>query len=155
VDRPAPNTATCVCVGVYAQALTFGNEYAILSHDPGKGQVEVRGDNGRKRWFPSYCFDLTGQPVVKLVRMTTEDPLDGSISPEVVLEFSDGQRRWCYFTTPELLAQFGGDAQFDGERLLSYSPHMIVLSGITRGMIEHSLAYIESQGQLLDCSMPV
>src|SRR5689334_16196084 len=65
MDRPAPDTATCVSVGVYAGALTFGNEYAILTHDADKGQVEVRGDNGRKRWFPSYCFDLTGQPVVK------------------------------------------------------------------------------------------
>jgi hypothetical protein len=32
---------------------------------------------------------------------------------------------------------------------------MIVVSAITREMIEQSLAYIESQGELLNCSMPL
>ena len=147
--------ATCVRVGVYADALTYGAEYAVLDHDIDKGQVQVRGDNGKKRWFPTYCFDMTGQPVVRLVRTTIDDPLDGP-SVDVVLEFSDGHQRWCFFTTPEVLSQRGGDAQVDGERLLHFgSRHMVVVSSITRAMIEQSLAYIESQGELLDCSRPI
>jgi hypothetical protein len=150
----SPNNATCVCVGVYAHALTYGDEYAVLAHDTDKRQVKVRGDNGKTSWFPTYCFDMSGQQVIRLVRTTIEDPLD-SHAVDVVLEFSDGQRRHCYFITPQWLAQLNGAAQFDGERLLSYSPHMIVVSAITRGMIEQSLAYIESQGELLDCSKPL
>jgi hypothetical protein len=147
--------ATCVRVGVYADALTYGAEYAVLDHDIDKGQVQVRGDNGKKRWFPTYCFDMTGQPVVRLVRTTIDDPLD-SPSVDVVLEFSDGHQRWCFFTTPEVLSQRGGDAQFDGERLLNFGcRHMVVVSSITRAMIEQSLAYIERQGKLLDSSIPI
>jgi hypothetical protein len=151
----SPSIATCVRVGVYAHALTYGDQYAVLDHDTDKSQVQVRGDNGKKRWFPTYCFDTSGRQVVRLARTTIADPLDFH-SVDVVLEFSDDQRRLCYFTTPEKLSQLGGLAQFGGERLLSFgSAHMIVVSAITREMIEQSLAYIESQGELLNCSMPL
>jgi hypothetical protein len=148
--------ATCVDVGVYAHALTHGNQYPILARDIDKRQVRARGDNGKMRWFPTYCFDLTGQPVVRLVRTMIEDPLDGAHSVDVEFELSDGQRRWCYFVTPQILSQLDGDAEFAGERLLSYhSPNMIVVSSITREVIEQSLAFIESHGEIVDCSMPM
>jgi hypothetical protein len=158
VVQPTPagsQRITCVGVGVYDDALTYGNEYAVLAHDTDKQQVRVRGDNGRARWFPTYCFDMTGGPAVRLVQMTIDDELDRP-TVDVVLEFSDGQRRWCYFITPERLSQLSCATQADGERLLSYrSPHMIVVSAITRAIIEQSLAYIEGQGRLLDCSLPI
>ena len=72
------------------------------------------------------------------------------------LEFSDGQQRWCYFVTPQILSQFGGVEEFGAERLLSYhASHMIVVSAITRETIERSLAYIQSQGEMLNCSQPL
>jgi hypothetical protein len=147
--------ATCVNVGVYAHSLTYGNQYAVLAHNTDKNEVKVRGDNGKTRWYPDYCFDKTGQQVIRLVRTTIDDPLDRApTSVEVQLEFSDGQQRWCYFITPEMLAQLGGVEQFGAERLLSYHvPHMIVVSAITRVEIEQSLAFIESHGELLHCSI--
>jgi hypothetical protein len=152
---PPHSIATCVHVGVYEHALSYGDQYAILEHDTEKHQVQVRGDNGKKRWFPTYCFDMTGAPAVRLVRMTIDDPLDRP-SVDVVLEFSDGQQRWCYFITPETLSRCSGYAQVDGERLLSFgSRHEIVVSSITRGLIEQSLSYMESQGKLLDCTLPI
>jgi hypothetical protein len=148
--------ATCVHVGVYRHALTYGDQYAILARDADKGQVKVRGDNGKPRWYPDHCFDMSGRPVARLVRISIEDPLDGPHSVDVVLEFSDGQQRWCYFITPATLSQLGGAEQFSGERLLSYHcPHMIVVSAITVEVIEKSLAFIESQGEIVDCSLPI
>jgi hypothetical protein len=150
------NIATCVNVGVYAHALTYGDEYAILAGDTDRDQVKVRGDNGKPRWYPNYCFDMSGQQVVRLVRTTIDEPRDGLHSVGAVLEFSDGQRRWCYFITPEMLSQLGGAVQFSSERLLSFhSPHMIVVSAITLETIEESLAFIESHGEILDCSLPI
>lgn len=151
------NVATCACVGVYAHALTYGSAYPILAHDVDKRQVKVRGDNAKARWYPDHCFDLSGQRVVKLVHMTIDGPVDdGCNTVDVVLEFSDGQRRWCYFVTPECLSHLGGAAQVGDERLLSYrSPHMIVVSAINGEIIDQSLTYIESQGELLAASMPI
>ena len=154
------NMATCASVGVYADALTYGNEYEILARDVDKHHVKVRADNGRARWYPEYCFDMSGQQMAMLVRATVDD-LDDLVEDfltgvDVVLEFSDGQRRWCFFITPELLSRLGGAEQVGDERLLSYNvPHMIVVSAITREIIDRSLAFIESQGELLDSSMPI
>jgi hypothetical protein len=146
--------ATCTGVGVYGHALTFGNQYVVLSHDTGKRQIRVRGDHGKMRWFPTYWFDLSGRPVVKLVSLHIDDPLgDPLLSVDVGLEFSDGQRRWCTFVTPEILSGVGGNAECPDGRLLMYdAPHMIIVSAITRDTIETSIAYIESQGRLLECS---
>jgi hypothetical protein len=153
----SPNIATCINVGVFEQALTYGDQYAILARDTEKRQVKVRGDNGRTRWYPDYCFDVSGQPVVRVVRTAIADPIDDPVTctVDVVLEFSDGQRRLCDFTTPEALSQRGGVAQFGGVRLLSYSPHMIVVSAITPEMIAQSVAYIESHGDIFNCSKPL
>ncbi|MBI5336303.1 MAG: hypothetical protein HZB45_01305 [Mycolicibacterium rufum] len=147
--------ATCTGVGVYGHALTFGNHYVVLSQDTGKQQIRVLGDHGKKRWFPTYYFDLSGRPVVKLVSQRIDDPLgDPLLSVDVVLEFSDGQWRWCTFVTPEILSGVGGHAECPDGRLLMYdAPHMIVVSAITRDTIENSIAYIESQGRLLECSV--
>ena len=146
--------ATCTGVGVYGHALTFGNQYVVLSHDTDKRQIRVRGDHGKNRWFPTDCFDLSGRPVVKLTSLRIDDPLgDPLLSVDVVLEFSDGQWRWCTFVTPEILSGVGGDAECPDGRLLMYdAPHMIIVSAITRDTIETSIAYIESQGRLLECS---
>ena len=148
--------ATCVTVSVYADALTYGGSYEILEVDADRKQVRVLGDNGRIRWYPMFCFDLTGAKVPKLVETRIEDPTDGSVAAEVELYFSDGQRRWCYFTTPAMLSERGGCTTIGAERLLSFSArHMIVVTSINREVIEQSLDYIESQGELFNGSMPI
>jgi hypothetical protein len=150
--------ATCIHVGVYASALTYGDRYRILASDSDKGHVRVRGDNGKVRWYPDYCFDMTGQPVAMLVQIDTDHPLNTptvDVDVDVELTFSDGQQRWCTFTTPQVLSHLGGLQQFDGERLLSYdAPHLIVVTTISRAVIEQSLAFIQSQGKLTDSSKP-
>ncbi len=97
--------ATCLDEGVFSDALTRGRRYPILAHDRDKGQIKVQGDNGRSRWFPCYCFDLTGGEVPTIVRIDPSDligaPLTYTVQVEV--ELSDGQRRWCFFVTPEFL----------------------------------------------------
>jgi hypothetical protein len=65
------NIATCVSVGVYAHALTC-DEYAVLARDTDKDQVKVRGDNGKRRWYPDYCFDMNGPQVARLARTTIQ-----------------------------------------------------------------------------------
>jgi hypothetical protein len=120
-----------------------------------KRQVKIRGDNGKICWYPSGCFDMTGGEVPKIVHILhvdlIEDPTDWV---EVNLELSNGQRRWCFFITPDLLSRRPGDIKFGSERLLIYNaPHMIVVSALHQQVFEMSLHFIESQGLLLDCTM--
>ena len=149
------NQATCVAVSIYAEALTYGKRYEIIAWDEGKNQVKIRGDNGRARWYPCGCFDMTGREVPRLLHIQFSDLMEVPVasSVEVDLEFSDGQRRWCYFITPEILSQLGGEKMLGTERLLSYhAPHMIVVSTISREIIEQALNYVESQGELFASS---
>ena len=149
--------ATCITESSYSEALTYGNRYEILGDDKEKRQLKVRGENGKIRWYPYDCFDLTGGEVPKLTRMVICDSLKESGDwVEVEIELSDGQRRWCYFLTPELLAQQNGVTIGDAGSLLSYhAPHMIVVSTLSQEMIEQALRYIQSQGVLLDCTKPL
>lgn len=151
------DVATCINESVYSGSLTRGKRYPILALDEGNGQVRVRGDNGHTRWFPRYCFDLTGGDVISMVSLAlsnlTEEPPTGAV--DAVVELSDGQRRWCFFITPEMLAGLN-QGDFDSGRLVMYGvPHMIVVDAINRNLIEQVLLYIESQNKLPDCTRRV
>jgi hypothetical protein len=101
------NELTCVCESVYKQALTRGQVYAVLDQK-GK-QYLVRGDNGRVRWFPQYCF-VEGTPVVPtLDHFQLDDPLEATqrMPIEVTVTLSTGEKRWCLVATPAALAQGG------------------------------------------------
>lgn len=156
VEKARPiSEATCVTVGVYTDALTYGKTYVILAWDEDKNQAKVHGDNGCSRWYPGYCFDMTGREVPKLLRIQQRDPSEDpqTCAVEVELELSNGQRRWCFFVTPDILSQLSGEITVGAERLLSYNaPHMIVVSAINYELIEQTLLYIQSQGELLDCT---
>lgn len=149
--------ATCLDEGVYSDALTRGKRYRILAHNNDNGQIKVQGDNGRARWFPCYCFDLTGGEAPTIVRIDLSDLIEESVTyaVEVGVELSDEQRRWCFFVTPELLSCLT-QADLGSGRLLMYNaPHMIAVSVINRDTIERALRYIDSQNQLLACTAPI
>lgn len=140
-------SATCTDIAVYEDALTYGSRYRVLARDEAKRQVQVRGDNARERWFPEYCFDLTGQPVARLVSVFTEG-LDAP-NVDVSIEFSDGTWRWCTFTTPDALAQRDGDDVGEA-RLLGCG--QLVVSTLTEAAIEQTLRHLESKGELRACT---
>ena len=145
---------TCITEGVYSDSLVYGNKYEILACNEEKRQVKVRGKDGKPRWYSCDCFDMTGAEAPKLTRILKYDALEKPVDwIEVDMELSNGQRRWCYFITPEMLAQQAGELIYGAERLLSYNvPHMIVVNALSKEGIELVLQYIQSQGALLDCT---
>src|SRR5258708_12402191 len=152
--KPLPKKVICIAEGIYSGALTFGKMYEVITWDGQKQQVKVQGDNGRTRWYSCGCFDVTGGEVPQLTRILRVDPLENPVGwTEVEMELSNGQRRWCYFITPELLSQQREEFTFGSARLLSYNaPHMIVVSALSKEMIEQTLKYIKCQVQMLDCT---
>lgn len=144
---------TCIDESVYSDSLTRGRSYPILDRDIEKQQLRVRNDNGRVRWFPESCFDMTGGAVPRLVRVTVEDVDRAShAAVEVRVELSNGQRRWCFFVTPEGLSRLS-QAQLAEERLIIYAaPHMIVVSAITEQVINQALHHIDAQNELMNAT---
>ncbi len=117
----------------------------------------ARTNTGRARWFPLSCFDLTGQDSPVLVRIIPRDAsAEGSRGTiEVEVELSDGQRRWCFIVTLEGLSHLT-QAQPRTARLFMYgAPHMIVVNAISHDVIDEVLHYLDSQNELIACTLPI
>jgi hypothetical protein len=146
--------ATCVGEAGYGAALTYSRKYEILALDEEKRQVKIKSDNGRVRWFPMGWFDLTGAEVAVLVSITIWDNLEPEANGwvEVELALSDGQKRWCWFVTPNLLLKAGDSVEGTNIQALYGVPHLIVVNEVTAEIISQVLHHIEKRGELLKCT---
>lgn len=82
-----------------------------------------------------------------------EDQKRGGI--EVVVTLDDGERRWCYFMTPESLANCGDWIDGTTTRFHHSSAHMIVVAApLTDKIIEAALRSIDRRDGLLGCTIP-
>ncbi|MGE5370594.1 MAG: hypothetical protein ACM3QZ_01260 [Solirubrobacterales bacterium] len=148
--------ATCRTAGVYSEALVRGNTYEILDEDQEKGQVKVKGENGRTRWFSAGCFDFECKPVPALVDWTFDDHVsedDDGTDPnwiEVSFDLSDGSRRWCILYTPERLLSSLGRPDLDPPGL--HIPHMIIVRSYRREDVERTLRYLDEEDRLIGAS---
>lgn len=147
----------CISESVYRGALTRGKHYSVLAADPDARQFRVRGDNGRARWFPAYCFDRGDRPVPVLAGFQ----LDDSIEPgedlliEVTVQLSSGERRWCVFATPAALASCGDWIEGTEISFHYHNRHIIVAGRLSEERIERVLRYIDAQGELIECTLPL
>jgi hypothetical protein len=141
---------------VYQAALTRGRRYTILATDDERHQVRIKGDNGRTRWFPAFCFSSDSRPVPTLARYQLEDPIEPNQDNiiEVTMRLSDGQRRWCIFATPMAL----GNCRdwIEGTQIPFYycNRHLIIAGELSEDLIGRMLRYIDCQGYLAECTLP-
>lgn len=171
--------ATCVDEASYSEALTRGKKYEVLSEKA--GSIRVRGDNGRCRWFPKSCFDLSGKNVPVFESFTIDDPIQDPNCDCVFVTVKTSTRRcrWCIFVTSAwIAAYFGGTLEpkavdYDGftihqvmvmgETLTTgsgsrfqeiHAPHVIIVAELSSEVIEATLRHIDSQGELKGCTRP-
>lgn len=165
--------ATCVSESTYAEALTRGKKYEVLSEK--ERSIRIRGDNGRTRWFPKYCFDFTGKNVPVLESFTIDDPINDPTCDcvAVTVRLSTRRCRWCWFVTSAwLVAYLAGTLKpkaidYDGWTLdqitvmgptittksgsrfdAVYVSHMIVVAELSSEVIEATLRHLDSQDEL-------
>jgi hypothetical protein len=74
------------------------------------------------------------------------DPLTGSV--EVTIDL-DGQKRWLFFTTPQLLASVGDFVEGTQARFHLGERHMIVVSELSETIIDRVLRSLLASGELL------
>lgn len=143
------NPATCRCVSVYEEMLTYSRKYDVL--DSTDENVLVVDDAGKNKWYPKYCFDLSGADAPRLVSIHIDDPAPFESPVEVTVHLSDGRRRWCWFATPQMLQESGDWVPGTTVRL-HYCCHMIVMSELSEGLIHAALRHLERQGDLVEHS---
>jgi hypothetical protein len=145
---------TCICESVYSNNLSRGKRYLVTDIDWIKQQVRIKG-NLRTRWYPVYCFDFDNRPVITIQSYTIDDPIrdPSKAAIEVTITFTSGEQRFCLFMTPSALAESG---DWMPETNLHYgSKHLIICNQITAENIDKVLHYIDSQNELIECSIPL
>ena len=79
-----------------------------------------------------------------------DDPLDlaGAGAVEVTVTLSTGERRWCFFLTPEAIRACGD--RLDGDVRVHYGePHMIVVSRLDASVIASALRDLAENDELV------
>ncbi len=72
--------------------------------------------------------------------------IEGAV--EVTVELQNGQRRWCFFITPESLSKVGDYIPQTNVRIHLGVSHMIVVSQLDKTIIEKTLQLIDTEGGL-------
>jgi hypothetical protein len=81
------------------------------------------------------------------------DAARGAIEVTVVL--ADERRRWCFFMTPSALAACGEWVQGTQVRLHLGALHMIIVSDLSRDIIERVLRQLDADGELERRTLPL
>lgn len=153
-EKVVGKLVNCVSVGTYEGKLTRGQKYIVLEHDSEQQRVRIRGNNGRIRWYPMYCFDLEGGSVPILLRWQFDDPIEDEADDwvEVSFDLSDGTRRWCSLVTPARLKWHLEQPLADpGVR----ASHLIVIRSLSSEDVDRMLRLLDQQDELLDASLPL
>ena len=74
---------------------------------------------------------------------------------EVTVTLSEEERRWCFFVTPRALAAAGDFVDGTAVRVHLGEPHMIVVSEISRDVIERVLRALDAAGELARRTLPL
>ncbi len=144
----------CTNPSMYWDALTRGQRYPVLAWDEAKQQVKIQGDNGRVRWYPALCFDVSEENARSLRAYTLwierEAAAPGSENPattntDALLTFADGTRWWATFFTYANITALSEKNRQTGENLSGkyfWAPHMILIDDVSRPQIEEVVAHL-------------
>jgi hypothetical protein len=93
--------------------------------------------------------------VVRSINIEHEIPSPLTYAVEVTIELESGDRRWCFFCTPESLDRFGDFLPNTSIRIHAAAAHMIVLSSVTQETITAAIDELQRTGELLNATRPV
>jgi hypothetical protein len=93
---------------------------------------------------------------MKLKSIKIEDPIElhKTMAIEVTIETNTGEKRWCFFFTPEGMSSCGDFIEGTNVRFHYGAPHMILVSKISQSIIKSALRDIENQGEVELCTIP-
>jgi carnitine 3-dehydrogenase len=146
---------TCRSVGVYGDHLTRGRVYPVLDRDD-RQQITIRSDLDRTRKFPGDLFLPGRQDLPRLETVRIDDPIEDADrhAIEVTVRLSDGQVRWCHFSTPAQLASYG-DYIGDTNERFHCSSHMIVATRLDEETVNWVLHELDAQDRLVAHTLPL
>lgn len=144
----------CKDICNYEGMITRGKGYKALEMDDNQKIVRIWTDNGRKRWFPYYCFELDGKDVPVLMDWKFDDEVTEDTNEsnwiEISFTLSDGTTRWSILYTPERLTNALMEANIDPPGI--HIQHMIVVRSYEKKDISRVLKYLDDHDELISAS---
>ena len=91
-----------------------------------------------------------------MIQYSVDDPITDPLacSVEVTVEL-EGQKRWLFFVTPQLLASVGDLVEGTQVRLHLGERHMIVVSELSESVIDKVLSSLYDAGELSSRTLPL
>jgi len=89
-----------------------------------------------------------------ITNIKIEDPIELSKTSaiEVLIELESGEKRWCFFFTPQGAAASGDWIEGTQVRFHYGASHMIIVSEISEAIIYAALKDLEKQGKIIECT---
>lgn len=148
--------AICIQEGEFSQTLTRGRRYPIIAVYDEKERVYIQADNGKKAWFPFTCFKMDDEASPTFEQITVERLVSGPIehSMRATLRMPSGERRWCWFATPRILAKSSEFIEGTYIWLHYDNANLILLSALSEESARQAIDHIHQNGDLFACTLP-
>ncbi len=101
-------------------------------------------------------LEESGKNLLQSFKFDDEFSFQDEGAIEVTVTLKSGERRWCFFLTPNALSRCGD--WIDGTQTLFHygAKHMIVVVGrLDETIIEQALKTIDQRGELIECTIPL
>lgn len=135
----------CINESVYAQHITKGKTYTV--QELKDEQVRIQTDGGKLAWFPVSCFAMEKPPIIVAIRIDDQiaDPENDCV--EVTVEFSNGEKRWTTFTTPNYLTVL-----LESNNYL-FLPKFVFLKTLNEETIRETVVSLDKQNEFIGVSI--
>lgn len=142
---------TCTSSRNFLHALRYGDIYDLIAYDADKNQYQVIGYNGRKRWFPAYCFREGALELPLFESYLVDESGDYDDQRDVTLFFSDNTRRWFVLATLEFIREVIAN----NEPHFYQHEHTIIVESLEKADLDAILTELQNQGRLMAVTMPL
>lgn len=92
----------------------------------------------------------------RISRIDIDDPIDQSDRAiEVTVTLDGGERRWCYFMTPEIARNCGDYIAGTTVRVHRGAAHLFIVSEVDEAIITRVLESVAAEGGIVECTLPL
>ncbi|MNU60172.1 hypothetical protein D3C71_493550 [compost metagenome] len=133
----------CKNIGTYQGQLTKRRGYVI--EEVNSDNVRIKNDQNKLKWYSKFYFDLEKEP--EIISVILDDKMEDLTCDlvEVTIEFSNKEKYWTSFTTPEYLKNL-----LIGQSHIS-TQKLIILSELIENKIKEIVFELDAHNELIEC----
>lgn len=142
----------CISESNYSHLITRRQAYKVEAEDV--NNYRIKCDDNILKKIPKGCFTTNQDDIIYIIDYSIEilEMISNNFDAEVDIIFSNNEKRWCIFTTPDALKQSGSFVGNTSIKIHSSNQHVIILSEISVDIIKNALLYLDSQDELYECT---